>query len=275
MREDILSFVGNVPANCPFYMEMTGISYCDGSYSITRKNSSIYVFEYILSGRGTVKSNSSEFTAVEGDMYILHRQNDHFYYSDSKDPWVKIWFNIRGPLIDSLLHMYRLNSVNHIQGLDVREFFFKILDLARSKDKNTEDIFHEVSLVFHELILKVSKRVHKNVPGYSPEGLKLKEYLDKNVMLNVSVKELGNIIFRSPSQTIRIFKKDFGTTPYRYLLEKKLEIAKLMLLNTSMSIKEISISLHFADEHYFSNYFKSKTGFSPSDFKASAPSPVL
>lgn len=275
MREDIISFVDSASENCPFYMEMTGISYCDGSYFISRKNSPIYVFEYILSGQGTVKSDSTEFTAVKGDMYVLHKQSNHVYYSDAKNPWTKIWFNARGPLIDNLIHIYKLHNVNHIRNAGTRELFYKVLDIAGSRDKSNEDIFNEASLVFHEILLDIAKDIHKNAVQHSPEAIKLRNYLDKNVMRAISLKELSDIVYRSPSQTIRIFKNDFGITPYNYLLSKKLEVAKLMLLNTTMSVKEISLSLSFADEHYFSNYFKSKTGVSPSKFKPETESSLL
>lgn len=267
MKEDIFSFVDSTCYNHPFYMEMAGISYCDASYFISRKNSPIYVFEYVLSGQGTVKTDTTEFSAAEGDMYILHRQSDHNYYSDAKNPWTKIWFNAKGPLIDNLIHIYNLENLNHIRDLDTSVLFYKILDIARCKDKSNEDIFNEASLVFHEMVIKISKYINKNDIQHSPEAIKLKHYLDKNVMQNVTLKELSDIIYRSPSQTIRIFKNDFGITPYNYFMNKKLEVAKLMLLNTNMSIKELSRNLSFIDEHYFSNYFKSKTGMPPSKFK--------
>jgi AraC-like DNA-binding protein len=267
MREDIVSFVNNASDNHPFFIEMAGISYCDGSYSIGRKNSHIYIFEYILSGQGTVKLDSGDFTASEGDIYILHKHSNHIYYSDEKNPWTKIWFNADGSLIDSLIQLYKVNHINHIVGLNIKEHFFNILDITKSKDKSYEDIFNEASLVFHEIIIKIAKNINQKYIQHSPEALELKQFIDKNVMKNVSLKELGDLIYRSPSQTIRIFKKDFGITPYNYLMNKKLEIAKLMLLNTNMSVKEISMSLSFADEHYFSNYFKAKAGVSPSKFK--------
>jgi AraC family transcriptional regulator, arabinose operon regulatory protein len=267
MTEDIYSFIENSYDEYPFFIEMTGISYCDGSYKIIRKNSQLYIFEYILEGQGIVKTEEKEFTAVKGDVYILHKQSNHSYYSDSKNPWTKIWFNAKGPLIDSLIHLYRLNSINHIRNFDISELFFKILEIAKNSKKSDEEIFSETSLIFHEIIVRISKGIYNNIIVHSPDAMEIKQYLDKKYMTDISLKEIGELIFRSPSQTIRIFKNNFGITPYNYFMNKKLEVAKLMLLNTNISVKEISISLSFADEHYFSNYFKSKIGLSPSVFR--------
>jgi AraC family transcriptional regulator, arabinose operon regulatory protein len=267
MIEDIYSFIENSYDEYPFFIEMAGISYCDGSYKISRKDSQLYIFEYILRGQGIVKTEEKEFSAVEGDIYILHKQSNHSYYSDSKNPWIKIWFNAKGPLIDSLINIYKLSSINHISNLDISELFFKILEIAKNSKKSDKEIFSAASLVFHEIIIRLSKVIHANQVVQSPDAIKLKQYLDKKYMADISLKEMGELIFRSPSQTIRIFKNNFGITPYNYLMNKKLEVSKLMLQNTNISIKEISISLSFADEHYFSNYFKSKIGLSPSLFR--------
>ena len=72
---------------------------------------------------------------------------------------------------------------------------------------------------------------------------------------------------RSESQTIRIFKRAYGVTPYAYLLEKKLDLAGQLLRDTNLSVREIAEKLSFADEYYFSNVFKKKTGVSPSVYR--------
>lgn len=97
----------------------------------------------------------------------------------------------------------------------------------------------------------------------------LKQYLDNNNCSNITIDELAKLIYRSPSHTIRIFSQAFGVTPYQYLMRQKTELAKLILLNTNKSIKEISVELNFGDEHYFSNYFKEKAGVSPNHFRKS------
>lgn len=267
MKEDIYSFIENSSDEYPFFIEMTGISYCDGSYKIIRRDSQIYVFEYILEGEGIVKTDNKEFTAGKGDVYVLHKQSNHSYYSDTKNPWTKIWFNARGPLIESLIQLYKLNNINYIHDFDISGLFFKILEIAKDTNKSYEIIFSETSLIFHEILIKMSKVIHTKAIEYSPEALKIKNYLDRNYMVDISLKEISKLIFRSSAQTIRIFKNNFGLTPYNYLMYKKLEVAKLLLLNTNTSIKEMSINLSFADEHYFSNYFKAKVGVSPSIYR--------
>jgi len=267
MREDIISFNCDTIEEYPFYIEMAGISYCDGTYRIERKNSPIYCFEYILKGQGTVNINGEIFSPVEGDIYILHKGSNHIYFSDKKNPWTKIWFNIRGPLADHLIQAYKLNKIHHVQNFDLKESFYRFLSVAQASNESPREIFNKAALIFHEIASKIHDKIHALGPVYDPTAFKLKEYLDKRTMDHISLNELSRLIQKSTSQTIRIFKKEFGVTPYEYLLSKKIETAKLLLLNTNMQINEIALKLKFADEHYFSNYFKTKTGVSPSKFR--------
>lgn len=268
MREEIVSFLNeSLQVEPPFFIEMTGISYCDDSYYIARKNSPMYVFEYILEGEGTVIVEGMKFTAKKDDVYILHRHSNHKYYSDRANPWTKIWFNAKGPLIDSLVRIYKLSNIHHIEGSNVSSFFFQMLSKAIQAKDNHTNFSDEASQIFFELILSLYPCVHIENPSYSKDAGILKDYLDKNNMNKVVLKDLCDQIYHSPSQTIRIFKKAFGITPYQYLMNQKLELAKLILLNTNKSIKEISLDLNFYDEHYFSNFFKEKIGISPLNFR--------
>ena len=101
----------------------------------------------------------------------------------------------------------------------------------------------------------------------SSDAIILKNYIDAHPKENISIKTLSKLIFKSESQTNRIFKKNFSITPYEYILNNKISRAKLILQNSNISIKEISFMLGFSDEHYFSNIFKKKTGISPSAYK--------
>jgi AraC-like DNA-binding protein len=266
MHEDIYSFLQGDLEEAEFYIEMTGISYCDESYRISRKSSEIYVFEYILEGEGTVICDGKVFTAVKGDVYILKRKSSHEYYSHKDKPWTKIWFNAKGTLIEMLFSLYNLNHLMLLKDVPLSPFFFRILETAKSTDNN-RDFERASALIFFDMILCLKELHFTDTAVKSEEALLLKTYLDKHNKEQVSIDELSKLIYRSTSQTIRIFRQAFGITPYKYLMKQKMELAKLLLLNTNMTIKEISLDLNFHDEHYFSNYFKDNYGLSPLNYR--------
>ena len=94
----------------------------------------------------------------------------------------------------------------------------------------------------------------------------------KNAVLSMlyekgSLDEIAGRFFMSKSNLIRVFKKHTGQTPYKFLLDEKIRISKVLLRSTKMSVKTIADRLCFTDEHYFSFVFKERVGVSPLKYR--------
>jgi AraC-like DNA-binding protein len=71
----------------------------------------------------------------------------------------------------------------------------------------------------------------------------------------------------SRSRFSHIFTDYMGVSPYKYQLSLRLDKAKELLLESSLSVGEISASVGFSDPLYFSRLFRKNFGISPSKFK--------
>lgn len=66
---------------------------------------------------------------------------------------------------------------------------------------------------------------------------------------------------------IRIFKRIYGITPYRWLLSSKLEAAKALLTMSDCNVSETAERIGFSDVYAFSKFFRKETGVSPTEFR--------
>ena len=246
-----------------FEVQLCGITYPDQTYRIERSNAPIYVLEYIMDGEGTVAVNGEQYHVKGGDIYILKQGESHLYYSDSENPWTKIWVNLFGMLISNLISIYGLDDITVIHGLSIQDEMNKMLEICESG----ENINVRCEIVFHEIMRKIHDYLHTSGENISKEARTIKEYINSNIAENITIKDLSRQIFRSEAQTIRIFKAAYQMTPYEYILSGRLKSAKLLLLNTNLFIKEIAYNTGFSDGHYFANIFKKKTGFSPKEYR--------
>lgn len=253
----------------PFCLTLAGITYPSLEYCITRSNTNACVMEYIISGTGHIELNGRTYTASAGDMYIIPPYTKHTYYSDAQDPWCKIWFNSCGILMPELLRIYKIDHVIVFKGANGYDKMQQILKLCENKTLSGHELNKQASVIVLELIHFLSEHTHASAQEISSEATILKSYIDMNIDQNIGIAELSKQIFRSESQTIRIFKNAYAQTPYDYLLTQKIARANLFLQNTHMPVKEIALRLGFCDEHYFSNLYKKKTGRTPSDFRNS------
>ena len=268
MREEIVSFIREEGRQYPFFIEMTGVSWCDGSYRIARTGSPVMVVEYVLRGRGTVTTGERTFTAAQGDVYLLHKGSNHRYGSDSADPWVKVWMNVDGPLVESLVADYGLGGVNHAPCLDIEGLLTEVFEMAKSGRENPDGLFLEAAVLFHRILARIYGHTRREGDGRPPEASEMKAWLDRHIYGRTNMRETAARIFRSPSQANRIFRREYGVTPADYLLGRKIETAKLLLRNTNMPVKEVAYRLVFADEHYFSNCFKKRVGVAPGEYRS-------
>lgn len=264
MKEIIKSFPKS--SELLFNISLCGTSYCDGSYRVFRPHSLIHCFEYIISGTGTVSVNGQVFHPSAGDVYFLKAGDDHYYYSDAQDPWTKIWFNISGSLVDSLIEQYGISDIRLFGDCDARALFEEFIDNANRSD-DIKTIKSRNAITLHRIIQCMSECIKSGESEYPEDALRLRDYIDKNYQCRISISELGALIYRSDSQTTRIFKKNFGMTPYEYSLKLRMQAACQLLRNTRMSVKEISASLGFSNEHYFSSCFKERVGFTPMQYR--------
>ncbi len=251
----------------PFSIENAGISHCDGNYRIYRKKSNVTVVEYVISGSGTIKKCGNIYTPSKGDTYLLLPGEEHVYYSSSEDPWTKIWINVTGSLPEALIKAYGIENQTVFK-CDTKSIFEKFHNTLKDSTLSLDKILSECSICFHELIHTMYENADARHAS-SEDAQMLKNYIDINISENITVNTLASLIFKSPSQTIRIFKKNFGLTPYEYHMRNRISKAVSLLGGTNLSVREIAYMLGFCDEHYFSAVFKSKTGKRPTDFRTS------
>ena len=254
------------PKDAPLKLLLAGFTHKDASYRIVRNGlDDIYVLEYVISGKGHLHWGDKYYTPTAGDVYLLQPHVSHEYYSDPADPWEKIWFNLSGPLMDALCDAYRLHGVVYFHHCRLEK---EILDTAEQLRRQERNFYQEFALRIHRIISLIDlwRREHPEVRK-SPEGIRLKEYLDANWQENISLGALASLIRKSPAQTLRIFQKDWNCSPYAYLQEQRSFLARQYLENSDYPVKILASMLGFKDEFYFSNWFKEKNGISPSAYR--------
>jgi AraC family transcriptional regulator len=93
-------------------------------------------------------------------------------------------------------------------------------------------------------------------------------HIRANAAGNVTVSELSALANMSPSHFTRVFKASFGISPYRYVMQERIEEARNMLASTRLSSSQISSALGFASQSHFVKVFRQFAGVTPKQFRA-------
>lgn len=97
--------------------------------------------------------------------------------------------------------------------------------------------------------------------------IRCEKYLRDNIGKYPSLNELSNIAKMSTSRFLLAFRQYFGTTPYQYLKDLRMNAALTLLLNTEDSITSIAQDLGYKNSGHFSGIFKSYYGVTPNKYR--------
>ncbi len=250
------------PNAYPFNIEIAGITECDEPYMVSRENNYCYIMEYVIEGAGTVICDDKTYNVKQGDLFILPKGSCHKYAPD--DNWKKMWFNIDGILVKNLLVTYGVNNYVLFSQFNKSDLIEELYDIC-SSNKETEQIMSDAAITFLKIVQQLKNNVKRNAV-ISNES-RIKEMLDKCIYEKKSISDIAKELCISQPKLIKDFKLCYGITPYQYILERKMEIAANLLIDSSESIHDIALYLRFVDQPSFTNRFKKVMGISPTEYR--------
>ena len=267
LENEVLTYIYHSSRKVPLSIESFGITFPTPDFHIKRLDSRYFILEYVVSGKGYLKVDGKLHTLQANDVYLLEPGSSHEYYADKNDPFKKYWINFKSDVFFNIFNEYDLKQIYVFHDTDISEEMGKIFALEKISLYN-DQIYKEASKYLFDIFMKLAEKNQIRQEG-SVIAQQILAELDKAIDSTISIEEICEKLFISRSKLIREFKKYYHVTPHAYLIERKIAFSKMLLQNTNHSIKSISAHLGFADEHYFSNTFKSKTNMTPSEYRKS------
>lgn len=231
-----------------------------------------YQIIYITKGQGIFESDSCKMKAIKaGTLIFLFPGERHRYKPDEQTGWDEYWIGLKGEILDKL----------------VKKGFFKP-DMPCMYIGFNENVFS----LFNSII----ETTKQETPGYQPAISGAALHLMGNCYSlikqggfeseeNQIIVNQARLLFRaniaetfSPqdaadqlnigySRFRKIFKNYTGLSPGQYYIQLKIDRAKELLNEHSLSVKEIAFKLNFESYFYFAKLFKEKAGLSPTDYR--------
>lgn len=104
---------------------------------------------------------------------------------------------------------------------------------------------------------QISKRIKKNI----------EKIMSENFQNSLKLEDFAKLYGKSLSAFKRDFRKSYNTTPSNWLMNKRLEYAKTLLLSTDLQVNEIAYESGFKNNSHFIQSFNKKYQLPPLQFK--------
>lgn len=141
-------------------------------------------------------------------------------------------------------------------------------NLLRNKQRALCDKVESRGIVY-QLLAHFLKRAVVKVEMKDNRIEKSILYIRKHIYETIDLAVLAEKSCLSKDHFIRLFKKETGVTPLKYINQKKIEKAQLILVTDDMSVKNVALALAFEDYSYFNRLFKKMTGVTPQEYRNS------
>lgn len=102
----------------------------------------------------------------------------------------------------------------------------------------------------------------------NPRIFEFNKVIEAHLFSNLSIEELAKLTNLSLSSFKREFKKTYNDSPTNYILSRRLQKAKDLLIHSENNISEIAYDLGFNDPLYFTRLFKKKEGVPPTEYRS-------
>jgi AraC family transcriptional regulator len=93
------------------------------------------------------------------------------------------------------------------------------------------------------------------------------DYIEANLSNDLTVAELARALSMSAGHFAHAFKSTTGIAPHRYVIERRLELAKSLLRQTQLPISAVAMRSGFTTQSHFSVTFQNLTAQTPSAFR--------
>ncbi len=256
-----------------------------------------FSIKYVMEGLETYNVNGQKFQVTGGQYLLANHHAEGTVHIDSKEVVRGICINISNELLTEVVAS-NLRPDTCRSDFDLEKFFttpdflenqyqafnthtgsfLKKLDAILSKNPFHE---HQLSPAFYyelaEHLVSDQAAICKQMLAISSiktitrkdltrRVIMGKNYIDSNFKNQLSIEEIARECGLSEYHFYRLFKTVYATSPYQYLLNKRLSCSLGMLKKGSFSLTDIAYEIGFADIYSFSKAFKKTYGVAPSNF---------
>jgi AraC-like DNA-binding protein len=152
----------------------------------------------------------------------------------------------------------------------IRAFFYSIIPYFSQKLPPSEAL---LELRFKELLFNVLMEPgNLGILAYAyyineKNGTPLWQIVESNYMFNLTIAEFARMSNKSVTSFNKEFQEYYNTTPGKWLTNRRLEHARLLLKSSKKNISEIVYNTGFENISHFSRVFKEKYRLSPLQYR--------
>ena len=231
------------------------------------------VIHYVTKGYGTFKFNGKVYNLKQGDIFILLKGMQVEYVASIDDPWEYYWIGFSGSNANEYLNRTSITNscvANCEENSKIPQIILNMCEISKTYNPSKSDdilLLKELYSLLYTLIEEFPKPFEykdKELHTYIQDAL---NFINSNYMHSITVQEIADYVNLSRSYLYKMFIKNLGISPQRYLINLRMYKATLLLKGTKLPIGEVASSVGYSDSLLFSKTFSKHFSMSPLNYR--------
>lgn len=217
---------------------------------------------YECSGSKRYHFDEDSYTVSGGQVFYLPRFSNYFVQDIIKGDCIAVNFSISDDKIT-----FPFFSLSDHFGQKYQPLFQKLLHLWTQKPIGYQNACYGI---LYQLIAEIQADANRQYLSPANHDLifKAETYIHSHLSHpTLSVSEIAGYLKISPEYFRKIFKEKHGVSPRRYIILRRIETAKELILSDEVKRSEIFALVGYDSDSYFCTEFKRHTGQTPLEYK--------
>ena len=212
---------------------------------------------YYVSGYGSLSQNDKSYQYKKGTVHLVHGGIPHDENNEAESKIMLLYFKMPPEAVPSGVYEDRSGAILSL----LRSLRFEMQENLPYKQEISDNILTQ--------LLFLLKRQLLPQPAENKNFNHIVRYIDENFQFNIDIRKIAVQAFYSYDRFRHVFKEHTGYAPHEYINNKRIDLAKFLIdTDPSISLTALSEECGYVSLSQFSNAFRSKTGLSPSNYKA-------
>ncbi len=243
-----------------YYIHFGGTYTCTFPYRINREHYHTFLLARILEGELHVRFKDYTTCAGEGSIVFLDCKQVHGYWA--KSPVTFQWFHFDGCSVQGYFDYL---TDQHNICFPGRHELFLSFDSILEELKTDHGNEHRLSFLIHSILGLLAVVDKRKEPPAVTDAIR---YMETHYRDNISIEDIAGQLALNPRYFSKLFKKHTDSSPHQYLLALRLRRAKSLLLETSLSVQQISEECGFTSSTHFIRAFKQENDITPQKYRS-------
>jgi AraC-like DNA-binding protein/mannose-6-phosphate isomerase-like protein (cupin superfamily) len=238
---------------------------------------------FITEGEGEFIVNNQRFHVKKGDIAIFNKGVNHEEFSNPSNPLQTYYCMIGNISIDGFKEGDLIPRTippiltNNEYSYKVEYYLSEIFNECKHEAIGYQTVCHNLLTSLIILILRILNHLHElhTLNKTYSIGQIIIDYINENYMKEVTLKEISKTFHLSQHYISHLFKNETGDSPINYLITRRIDEAKKLLLSSNKTIAEIAKLVGYENSNYFNEIFRKMTLTSPSVYRKTIKESII